>query len=97
MFDIYVVYNCYEGKGKEFVKSVTDAGIADAIRNEDGCIKYDYYLNYDNPDKVLLIEQWETPEHQKVHMTQPHMEGLMKIKDECVKSVALGRFHTENL
>lgn len=97
MFDIYVVYNCYEGKGKEFVKRVTEEGIADAIRNEDGCIKYDYYIDYSNNDKVLLIEQWESQEHQKVHMTQPHIADLLKIKDECVANVTAGKFHTENL
>ena len=73
MFDIYVVYTCVEGRAEEFVKRVTESGIADAIRNEDGCIRYDYYLKYGSTNEVLLIEKWESAEHQKVHMTQPHM------------------------
>ena len=97
MFDIYVIYNCFEGKGKEFVSRVTAAGIADVIRAEEGCIRYDYYLNYNSPDKVLLIEGWESPEHQKVHMTQPHMADLMKIKNECVVDVKIGKFELSEL
>ena len=96
MFKIYVVYECKPGKAQEFVKRVTDDGIADAIRNEDGCLQYDYYLKYAS-DEVLLIEKWESADHQKVHMTQPHMAELKKISGECVANVTVGKFHTENL
>ena len=96
MFNIYVVYECKPGKAQEFVKRVTDDGIADAIRNEDGCLQYDYYLKYAS-DEVLLLEKWESQEHQKVHMTQPHMADLIKIKDECVAYVTVGEFYTVDL
>ena len=39
---------------------------------------------------MLLIEQWDSKEHQQVHMTQPHMAQMKTFKDDYIASTILG-------
>ena len=90
MYTIYVKFNCVPGKREGFVQRMRYEGILDAIRAEDGCIRYDYYFSEKDPDEILLIEQWETKEHQQVHITQPHMDEMRKFKDDFILDTKLG-------
>jgi len=90
MYTIYVKYECLPNKREAYLKRVKDTGIVDAIRAEDGCIKYDYYLSEKDPDELLLIEQWESKAHQQIHMTQPHMAHMREFKDDYIAKTVLG-------
>ena len=92
MYTIYVIFKCIDGKREAFVERVRQEGILDAIRAEDGCIRYDYYYSEEDKNELLLIEAWETSEHQKIHITQPHMDKLRALKDDYIKSTKLGEF-----
>ena len=90
MYSIYVKFDCYENKRDAFIKKVKETGVLDAIRNEDGCIKYDYYLSEKDNNEILLIEQWSSKQHQQIHLTQPHMDTLRSFKDEYIFNTVLG-------
>lgn len=90
MFTIYVSYHCYPQKREAFLEKMKQTGIADAIRAEDGCIMYDYYLSEKDPDNILLIEQWESKEHQKIHIEQPHMAKMREFKNDYIAKTTLG-------
>jgi quinol monooxygenase YgiN len=89
-FEILVMYTAKsEGDRELFVQEMKDSGILDAIRNEDGCIKYDYLYSDSDKCSLMLYEIWESKEHQKIHMTQPHMADAMSIKNKYISSVSL--------
>jgi quinol monooxygenase YgiN len=90
MYTIYVRFECLPQKREAFIQKVKDTGVLDAIRAEDGCIKYDYYLSEKDPNELLLLEQWETKQHQQVHLTQPHMAQLREFKDDYITKSVLG-------
>lgn len=92
MYTIYVVFKCLEGKREAFVERVRREGVLDAIRAEDGCYGYDYYYSEKNPNELLLIEKWETREHQQTHLTLPHMDTLRGFKGEYVETTTIGEF-----
>lgn len=92
MYTIYVQFECFPGKREDFVQKVTAEGILAAIRAENGCFRYDYYFSDSNSNELLLIEAWESKEHQQIHIGQPHMERLREFKDEYIKSTKLGEF-----
>lgn len=84
--NILVTYIALDSEAaKNFVAELENSGAAAKVRAEEGCIKYDYYFSTQNPEEVLLVEEWEGAEHQKVHMTQPHMADVMAIKDKYIK------------
>lgn len=90
MYTIYVKYTCHPGKREGYIQKVRDTGILAAIRAEDGCAKYAYYLPEEDPDELLLIEQWESKAHQQIHLTQPHMAQMRTFKDDFIAATALG-------
>ncbi len=95
MYTIYVVFDCYPGKREGFLKRVKDEGVLEAIRAENGCHRYDYYLSDEKENEILLIEGWETKQHQQVHLTQPHMDTLRGFKDDYIASTVLGEFEVK--
>ena len=92
MYAIYVKFHCVPGKREGFIEKMKETGVLEAIRAEDGCLKYDYNLSEKDPDELLLIEQWETKQHQQVHIGQPHMDRMRTFKDEYIQSTTLGEY-----
>jgi len=92
MYTIYVTFQCYEGKREAFVERVRTEGILEAVRAEDGCLRYDYYYSEENPNEILLIEAWESKTHQQVHIEQPHMARLREFKNDYIEVSKLGEF-----
>ena len=90
MYTIYVKFDCLPNKREAFIEKVKATGVLDAIRAEDGCIKYDYYLSEKDANELLLIEQWQSKEHQQIHLTQPHMDTLRGFKDDYITNTLLG-------
>jgi len=95
MYTIYVIFNCLPGKREGFVERVKLEGILDAIRAEDGCLRYDYYFSDSDENELLLVEAWETKQHQQIHIEQPHMARLRAIKDDYVASTELREFEVK--
>ena len=90
MYTIYVKFTCLPEKREAFIQKVKETGILAAIRAEDGCIRYDYYLSEKDPNELLLLEQWQTKEHQQIHIGQPHMAQLRALKDDYITDTQLG-------
>ena len=88
---LYVRYLAKPGCRESFLRQLTTEGIIDAIRREDGCLRYDYFLSVQNADEILLVEQWQTEEQQQIHLRTPHMDQLRRLKSEYVADARLGR------
>lgn len=95
MYKIYVIFNCYDGKREEYIKKIKAEGILDAIRAENGCIKYEYFFSEDDKNQILLIEQWKSKQHQQMHLEQEHMARLRSFKNDYVANTTLGEFTTK--
>ena len=92
MYNIYVVFKCFDGKREAFVEKVKSEGILDAIKAEDGFGRYDYYFSESNPNELLLIEAWASKEAQQIHIAQPHMAKLREFKGDYIETTTLGEF-----
>ena len=90
MYTIYVKFTCLPEKREAFIQRVKAEGVLDAILAENGCIKYDYYLSEKDPNELLLIEQWESKQHQQIHIEQPHMAKLRSFKADYITDTFLG-------
>ena len=88
---LIVTYHTKPGVREEFLSEVRTSGLLDQIRAEDGCIRYDYYLDVQNPDRILLVEEWETEEKQQKHRQTTNMAQLTAIKENYVVETILER------
>ena len=93
---LYVVYHAKPGGREMFVRTLVEQGVLTAIRNEPGCLAYDYYFSAQDENELLLIERWESAAHQRVHMEQPHMARLREVKDKYIADTRLGRVRLED-
>lgn len=89
MLLFHVTYTMKPGQRETFLKKVEAQGILDAVRQEDGCLQYAYYLPAQEDNTLLLVERWRDRAAQQVHLTTPHMAALAKIKAECVAATQI--------
>ena len=88
---LYVRYLAKPGCRETFLRQLTTHGVIDAIRREDGCLRYDYFLSVQNADEILLVEQWQTQAHQRIHLQQPHMARLRELKAQYIDDTSMGK------
>ena len=91
MLTLYVKYTAKPGCRESYVRDIVSEGILTAIRTEAGCLRYDYYFSAQEENVVLLIEQWESEAHQRVHMQQPHMARLRELKAQYIEETSMGK------
>lgn len=92
---LYVVYHAKNGGREQFVRTLAEQGVLTAIRQEPGCLAYDYYFSAQDENELLLIERWASQEQQRVHMQQPHMDAVRAAKAQYIERTDVGKFHTE--
>ena len=54
----------YTGKGgaaREFAREMTENGVVDRVRAEEGNLRYAYFFPMDDSETVLLIDRWVDP------------------------------------
>lgn len=66
-------YTGENGNARKFAEEMERSGTAEAIRKEEGNLKYDYFLSMSDPETVLLVDSWKDQEALDVH----HASGMM--------------------
>ena len=89
MLLIQVAYTMRPGQRDAFVRKIRESGILDAIRGEEGCLGYSYYLPEEEDGTLLLIEKWTDAPAQKAHLETPHMKQMAAFKPEYVADTKL--------
>ena len=89
MLLIQVTYTMRPGQREAFVRKIRESGILDAIRGEEGCLGYSYYLPEEEDGTLLLIEKWTDAPAQKAHLETPHMKQMAAFKPEYVADTKL--------
>ena len=64
----------------KFFGEVTKIGAA--CRDEEGCLRYDYFLPADHDDEILLIEKWETEKALDGHGSGEASQAISELKKE---------------
>ena len=88
-YHLQVTFHTKPGQREMFLRRLVTEGVLDAIRRENGCLRYDFYLSLQDENELLLLEEWECRDHQQVHMTQPHMQTMKAIQAETMDSSSL--------
>lgn len=89
MLLIQVTYTMRPGQRDAFVRRIRESGILDAIRGEEGCLGYSYYLPEEEDGTLLLVEKWTDAQAQKAHLETPHMKQMAAFKPEYVADTKL--------
>ena len=75
-------YTGKSGSARAFAEEMTKNGTVEAIRKEDGNLRYEYYLSFDDPETVLLIDEWTDQTAIDRHHASPMMQKIAELRDK---------------
>ena len=75
-------YTGTDGNAKKFVEEMESSGTADAIRAEEGNLRYDYFFSVSDPETVLLIDSWNSQAAIDAHHNTPMMQTIASLREK---------------
>ena len=85
----------YTGIGKAaraFAEEMMNSGTVDAIRSEEGNLRYEYYFPMDDPQTVLLIDSWKDQESIELHHASEMMKTIAELREKYDLHMSVERF-----
>ena len=90
----------YTGKGdaaRKFAQEMETTGIADRIRQEEGCLRYEYFLPMNDPNTVLLIDSWSCQAAIDKHHASILMQEVAKLREKYDLHTKAQRYIREDM
>lgn len=79
---INIRYSGEKGAAKKYVKEMEQSGIAARIRAVEGCIRYDYFFPADDPEGLLLIDEWADQAALDRYHSSPMMKEAAALREK---------------
>ncbi len=89
---INIYYSGQNGNAVKFAEEMVSSGIVNAVRNEKGNLKYEYYFPMDDKETVLLIDRWENQEALDIHHKSPMMDEIAQLRKKYKLKMKVERF-----
>ena len=86
-------YSGSNGNAVKFVQEMESSGTADAIRAEEGNLRYDYFFSADDPETVLLIDSWASQEAIDAHHATPMMQTIATLREKYDLHMSAERYY----
>ena len=92
MITVNLYYKGINGNARAFVDEMESTSIAEAIRAEEGNLRYEYSQPLNDPETVLLIDSWSDQEAIDAHHASPMMKQLAALRDKYDLHMSVERF-----
>ena len=94
-----IVVNIYyigkDGSARRFADEMTRSGVVADIRAEEGNERYQYFFPMDDPETILLIDQWRDQAAIDAHHTSPMMEKITALREKYDLHMKVERYLTD--
>ena len=85
-------YTGTDGNARKFVEEMISSGTVDAIRAEEGNLRYEYYQSLDDPETILLIDSWASQEAIDAHHATPMMATIAALREKYDLHMTVERY-----
>ena len=85
-------YTGTDGNARKFAEEMISSGTVDAIRAEDGNLRYEYYQSLDDPETILLIDSWANQEAIDKHHATPMMDTIVRLREKYDLHMTVERY-----
>ena len=85
-------YTGIDGNARKFAEEMISSGTVDAIRAEEGNLRYEYYQSLDDPETILLIDSWANQEAIDKHHATPMMDTIAKLREKYDLHMTVERY-----
>ena len=96
-FTINIYYTGAQGQARAFVEEMLSSGLVGRIRQEEGNERYEYFLPIDQPDTVLLIDQWKDQAALDAHHASPMMEEIARLREKYKLKMRVEKYVREDI
>ena len=79
---VNLYYTGEKGNARKFAEEMTKSGMVEMIRNEEGNLRYEYFIPLEDPETVLLIDSWKGQEAIDRHHASPMMERIAELREK---------------
>lgn len=79
---VNIYYTGKNGAARRFAEEMISSGTVEAIKKEDGNIRYDYFFPIDDEETVLLIDSWQNQEAIDIHHHSPMMNRIIELREK---------------
>ncbi len=97
MITVNLYYKGVHGAARAFAEEMEDAGIADAIRAEEGNLRYQYFQPLDDAETILLIDSWKDQAAIDAHHASPMMAQIAALREKYDLHMSVERFVSEDI
>lgn len=97
MITINLYYKGTDGSARRFAETMETSGLADAIRAEEGNLRYQYFQPINDPETILLIDSWRDQAVLDAHHASPMMAQLAALREKYDLHMSAERFVSEDL
>ena len=95
MITVNIYYTGANGSARAFAQDMVRSGTAAAIRAEEGNLRYEYFFPMDDPETVLLIDQWRDQAAIDAHHASPMMGEIAALREKYDLHMKVERFVSE--
>ena len=90
-------YTGTDGRARAFAEEMISSGTVDAIRSEEGNLRYEYFQSLDDPETILLIDSWANQAAIDAHHATPMMETIAALREKYDLHMTVERYTQADL
>lgn len=79
---VNIYYRGADGSAKRFAEEMVASGVVQAIRSEEGNLRYEYFFPMEDGETVLLIDSWRDQRSLDLHHASPMMARIMELREK---------------
>ncbi|MCD7725416.1 MAG: antibiotic biosynthesis monooxygenase [Clostridiales bacterium] len=92
---VNLYYTGINGNARKFAQEMVSSGTVEQIRAEQGNLRYEYFFPMDDPETVLLVDEWEDQAAIDRHHASPLMEKISALREKCDLHMRVERYISE--
>ncbi len=96
MITVNLYYTGRDGSARASAEEMVRSGVAAGIRAEDGNLRYEYFFPMDDPETVLLIDQWRDQAAIDAHHASPMMGRIAALREKYDLHMRVERFLSDD-
>ncbi|MDD5863804.1 MAG: putative quinol monooxygenase [Firmicutes bacterium] len=92
---VNLYYTGFDGNARRFAEEMVSSGIVAAVRAEEGNERYAYFFPMEDPQTVLLIDQWKDQAALDAHHKSPMMAQIAQLREKYHLRLRVERYISE--
>ena len=93
---VNLYYTGKNGSARAFAEEMMASGIVEKVRAEEGNLRYEYFFPMEDPETVLLIDQWRDQAALDFHHKSPMMEDIARLRTKYGLRLRVERYTEES-